>query len=617
MCGWVGYAVHEGDAFDHAGTIRAMADTIAHRGPDQDDYFVDGAVALGFRRLSIIDLEGGAQPIFNEDETKALVFNGEIYTYLTLREELIAAGHTFRTHADSEVVLHGYEEWGQGVLDRLRGMFSFAIWDRPTRTLFGARDIFGIKPLYYYTGNGQFLAGSEIKSFLAHPGFRKQVNEARIPDYLCFEYVPSRETMFTDVFKLYAGECFTYCDGELTLTKYFDYDFNPDESRSMEEWVERIESTFFESVRAHKIADVEVGCFLSSGVDSSYATNELAKIQAVKSFSVGYEEERYSELRYAQEFSELIGIENISTKISADDFFGAIGTIQYHLDEPLPNPSAVPLYFLARSAAKHVKVVLSGEGADEIFGGYNSYLEPLSYGPYQRRVPAGMRRALGKVAERLPDVRGKRFLTRAARPIEERFFRHEYNFTADERMSFLAPRLRGMPVKAPAEWTRPVFAKVAGADDLTKMQYADLYTWMLHDILLKADKMSMASSLELRVPFLDREVLKVAEAIPSRLRVQKGSTKAALRLAAERELPEATAHKTKLGFPVPLDDWLRQEPYAGQVRSAFESDTAALFFDRERIIALLDEHVAGGHQMKRIWTIYCFLRWYDEFFVAR
>lgn len=635
MCGFVGYAVRptervataSGQAVDHEQLIEEMGLAIEHRGPDQHAHFVDEGIALGFRRLSIIDLEGGSQPILNEDETKVLVFNGEIYNYQGLREELIAAGHTFRTHTDSEVVLHGYEQWGQAVLDRLRGMFAFVIWDRPTQTLFAARDIFGIKPFYYSTGGGQLIFGSEIKGFLPHPGFHKAVNESRLPDYLCFEYVPDRETMFEGVHKLLAGECLTWSatagadDGQTAappvIRRYFDFDYRIDEGTSLDQWVDLIAETFTASVRAHKIADVEVGCFLSSGVDSSYATNELAKIQSVRSFSVGYAEERYSELPFAQATSERIGVENVSTKISAEDFFDAVGQIQYHMDEPLPNPSAIPLYYLARSAAKHVKVVLSGEGADELFGGYNSYSEAVAYGPYQRHVPAPLRRGLAKAAAKLPSVPGKRFLMRAATPIEQRFFRHEYNFTAAERAAYLAPRLRGMAMRAPAELTRPHFAKVAGHDDVTKMQYADFHTWLLHDILLKADKMSMASSLELRVPFLDREVLKVALAIPARYRVRKGSTKAALRLAALRELPPETAHKPKLGFPVPLADWLRDERWYAQVKAAFTSPTAAHFFDVDEIVALLDEHRAGGSQMKRIWTIYCFLLWHEEFFERR
>lgn len=616
MCGFVGY-VHggRGAAADHHRLIRAMADTIAHRGPDQDDYYVDESVALGFHRLSIIDLGGGGQPLFNEDRTKVLVFNGEIYNYRELRTELIDKGHQFSTQTDSEVVLHGYEEYGPSILDRLRGMFAFLIWDSSSGELFGARDIFGIKPLYYYDVDGEFIVGSEIKSFLPHPGFRRAVNEARLPDYLSFEYLPDRETMFAGVYTLLAGEYFIYRDKAMTRTKYFDVTYAIEDGRSLDEWADEVATVFAESVAAHKISDVEVGCFLSSGVDSSYATYELSRIQAVRSFSVGYAEQQYSELSYAQEFSAHIGVENIATTISADDFFQATGTIQYHMDEPLPNPAAVPLYFLARNASRHVKVVLSGEGADELFGGYNQYAEPISYAPYQAVVSPRLRRRIAKQVSDLPDFRGKRFLIRAAQPIEYRFFRHTYNFDVTERDRYLA---RAIPSQHPSLHTKPYFDRVADQDDITKMQYVDFCTWLLHDILLKADKMSMASSLELRVPFLDREVLKVALRMPAEARVRRGSTKAALRRAATRRIPEKTAMKRKLGFPVPLHDWLRQEPYYTQVRQAFTSEAAQRFFAVPAILGLLEDHRTGAaSNMKKIWTIYSFLLWYEEFFVKR
>lgn len=615
MCGFVGYVHASGDGLDHRRLIEQMADTITHRGPDQDDYFVDDRAALGFRRLSIIDLSGGGQPLYNEDRTKVLVFNGEIYNYLELRAELLEAGHVFTTKTDSEVVLHGYEQWGPALLDRLRGMFAFLIWDTVEAELFGARDIFGIKPLYYYAGEDDFLVGSEVKSFLPHPAFKRAVNVERLPEYLSFEYLPDRETMFRDVFKVLAGEYFVYNADGLKLTKYFDFKYDIDNSKGMEYWVDEIAKTFTESVRTHKISDVEVGCFLSSGVDSSYATYELAQIQDVKTFSVGYEEEQYSELSYAQEFSAKIGVENIANKISAQDFFDAAPRIQYHMDEPLPNPAAVPLYYLAQNAARFVKVVLSGEGADELFGGYNNYHEPVDYAPYQRLVPDKLRKKIADRVAKMGPFYGKRFLIRAAQPIEQRFFRHNYNFSVEERDRYLANPL---PSKDPSHFTKAYFDAAAGLDDVTKMQYVDYYTWLLHDILLKADKMSMASSLELRVPFLDKEVLKVALRIPAKYRVQRGATKAALRRAALRRIPEKTAMKRKLGFPVPLNDWLKQEPYYEQVKRAFNSDAARQFFNVPEIMKLLDDHFAGAAgNMKKIWTIYSFLLWHDEFFVKR
>ena len=362
MCGFVGFTNTPVTA-DPAAVVKAMADRIVHRGPDDADYYVDGDVSLGFRRLSIIDLEGGRQPILNEDGTKVLVFNGEIYNFQSLREDLLQKGHVFKTRTDSETILHGYEEYGKQVLQKLRGMFAFVIWDKEKKQLFGARDIFGIKPFYYYHKDGQFLFGSEIKSFLSHPGFVKELDEDRIPEYLSYEYIPDERTIFKNVYKLPGSHCFTYQDGKLEVERYYRIRYQIEDDKSLEYWEEQIQKEFTESVAMHQIADVEVGCFLSSGVDSSFVVKEISKgTEKVKTFSVGYEEEKYSELPYAQEFSRAVGVPNISNKVDADDFFEAMPTIQYMLDEPLPNPSEIPLYFLAQNARKYVKVVLSGEG---------------------------------------------------------------------------------------------------------------------------------------------------------------------------------------------------------------------------------------------------------------
>ncbi len=614
MCGFVGFVDLMEETKKRA-VVKQMADLIIHRGPDQEDYYVDQSIALGFRRLSIIDLEGGSQPIYNEDQTKVLVYNGEIYNYQELREDLISKGHQFATQTDSEVLLHGYEEYGKAFLQKLRGMYAFVIWDNVSQTLFGARDIFGIKPFYYYNKNGVFLFGSEIKGLLGHPRFEKQVNEKRLPEYLSFEYLPCEETMFADVYKLLSGHCFTYHNGKLELEQYYEVTYQIDDSKPLTYWVDQIIDTFRDSTLAHKISDVEVGCFLSSGVDSSYTAREISKNNKVKAFSVGYEEEKYSELSYAEEFAETVGLDIYTKKVSADEFFGIAPTVQYHMDEPLPNPSALPLYFVANTAAKQVKVVLSGEGADELFGGYNYYVEPLDYEKYQK-LPQCLRSAASGIAKRLPSFHGKRFLVRGSQPIEERFIRNNYVFSQEERKKVLAnPALATTPTAA---MTKPYFEKAKGLDDVTKMQYVDIHTWMLFDILLKADKMSMANSLELRVPFLDKKMLDLALQIPAKYRVTKESTKLALRQAALRELPPKTANKKKLGFPVPLNDWLRQDTYYGMVKAAFESDEAARFFNQAYILHLLEEHKSGKNgNMKKIWSVYCFLLWYQEFFVKR
>ncbi|MDR0916262.1 MAG: asparagine synthase (glutamine-hydrolyzing) [Oscillospiraceae bacterium] len=616
MCGIVGFFNERNSGIDNKKVIADMAARIRHRGPDQGDFYVDGYISLGFRRLSIIDLADGSQPILNEDGTRVLLFNGEIYNYQALRAELLERGHVFKTRTDSEVILHGYEEYGEGILQRLRGMFAFVIYDTNTQTLFGARDIFGIKPLFYYQNDAAFMFASEIKAFLAHPSFKKAVNRERIPEYLCFEYIPSEETLFENVYKIPAGSYFTVKNNALTVTPYFELKYAIDGTKPIEFWEDLIEETFGQSTVAHSISDVEVGCFLSSGVDSSYVVREMAKHNNVKTFSVGFEEEKYSELKYAEEFAAFAGVDIFTKKISADEYFDAVPTVQYHMDEPLPNPSAIALYFLCRKAAEYVKVVLSGEGADELFGGYHYYREPLDFAKYMR-VPKPIRKLLSVCAKALPQgFHGKRFLTRGAEDMDTRYIRNNYVFDHTERDAILSPVIAQYATHNPAEFTKVFFDECRDEDDITKMQYVDIKTWLQQDILVKADRMSMANSLELRVPFLDKEMLKTALGIPSKYRVNTETTKVALRGAAARQLPAKTAAMPKKGFPVPLNDWLKQDKYYEIVRRAFTSDDAALFFNRESIMKLLDDHRQGrAGNMKKIWSVYSFLVWYDEYFV--
>ena len=616
MCGFVGF-LNTPEAASPETVVKAMADRIVHRGPDDASYYVDQDVSLGFRRLSIIDLEGGRQPILNEDGTKVLVFNGEIYNFQSLRDDLLKKGHVFKTRTDSETILHGYEEYGKEILQRLRGMFAFVIWDKEKRELFGARDIFGIKPFYYYDDGKTFLFGSEIKSFLEHPGFHKELDEEKIPEYLSYEYIPTENTIFKNVYKLPGAHCLTYRDGRLKVERYYSIQYRIEEDKPLEYWEEQIQKEFAESVSMHQIADVEVGCFLSSGVDSSYVVKEISKgTKKVKTFSVGYTEEKYSELPYAQEFSKTIGVENISNKVSADEFFDAVPEIQYMLDEPLPNPSEIPLYFLAQNARKYVKVVLSGEGADELFGGYPMYLQGGHFAQYARKVPRPVRKLAGAVAKRLPEFKGKHFLIRGAMEPYQRFMRANYVFTNPaERQKYLK---RPITSKAPEEYSKRYFDQVSSLDEPTQLQYVDMHTWMIYDILLKADRMSMANSLELRVPFLDRKMLELSCRIPSRYRAdcQSETTKRALRSAALKELPEKTARMKKLGFPVPLSDWLREDKYYNKVKAAFQSGVAEKFFVTSELMKLLDDHKEGrAKNMQKIWSFYSFIVWYEQFFV--
>lgn len=613
MCGFAGY-IHNYGTFDKEEVIHKMADRIKHRGPDDAHYYIDDGIALGFRRLSIIDLEGGRQPILNEDGSLVLLFNGEIYNYQELREELIKAGHVFTTKTDSETILHGYEEYGKKILDRLRGMFAFIIWNKNTKELFGARDIFGIKPFYYYKKGKEFMFGSEIKSFLSHPNFEKELDEDMIPLYLSYEYSPDERTIFKNVFKLPGAHCFTYKNGELKVERYYKIEYKIEDDKSLEYWEDAITKEFTESVFMHQIADVEVGCFLSSGVDSSYVVKEISKgTKKVKTFSVGYEEEKYSELPYAQDFSNVIGVPNIANKVSADEFFDAVPEIQYYMDEPLPNPSEIPLYFLAKNARRYVKVVLSGEGADELFGGYPMYLAGGHFDHYSHKVPRPVRKVLGTVAKHCPNFKGKNFLVRGAMEPYQRFMRANYVFQSAERQKFLK---RPIASKVPEEYSKRYFDEVSNLDEPTQLQYVDMHTWMIYDILLKADRMSMANSLELRVPFLDKKMLELSTRIPSRYRAANETTKIALRGAAIKQLPERTANKKKLGFPVPLNDWLREDKYYNKVKTAFQSDIAEKFFVTSELMKLLDDHKSGkALNMQKIWSFYTFILWYEQFFV--
>lgn len=606
MCGFVGFTNNIPNTKE---VLESMKEAIRHRGPDSDGDYIDSQVALGFRRLSIIDLSMGSQPLFNEDGSMVLIFNGEIYNYQSLRDELLKKGHSFSTSTDSEVLIHGYEEWGTDLVNKLRGMFAFIIWDKNKNEVFGARDFFGIKPLYYCNRGGVFMFGSEIKSFLKHPAFKKELNQTALENYLTFQYSPCEETFFKGVYRLLPAHYFIYKNGVLKTERYWSINFDADEKPTLDEWVDKISDTFKNSVEAHKIADVEVGSFLSSGVDSSYVA---AVANVDKTFTVGFgEDERYNEIGYAKEFSKYIGKENISKVITADEFWSEFPKIQYHMDEPLADPAAVALYFVCKLASERVKVVLSGEGADEIFGGYNIYKEPDDVAIYNA-VPRPIRRGIGKICSHFPHKRGVNFFIRRSKDLEERFIGNAYIFSESERKDILA-----IQTDAPAamEITKPFYDKVRCKDNVTKMQYLDLHMWMTGDILLKADKMSMANSLELRVPFLDKEVMALAERIPKKYRVTKENTKYAMRMAAHRACPPQTADKKKLGFPVPIRVWLKEDEYYNKVREMFESERSKMFFKPEKLVKLLDDHRAGKYDNSRkIWTVYSFLIWHEQYF---
>ncbi|WP_424769072.1 asparagine synthase (glutamine-hydrolyzing) [Paenibacillus sp. sgz302251] len=612
MCGFVGFADSRIE-MDHESVIQAMMDTIIHRGPDSGGIYSDEQVTFGFRRLKIIDMsEVASQPMYNEDQSCVLIFNGEIYNYQELREDLIAKGHTFVSHTDSEVIIHGYEEYGVSVLHKLRGMFAFAIWDANKETMFLARDFFGIKPLYYTqnTIDGSFLFGSEIKSFLKQPAFRKELNKDALKPYLTFQYSVLDETFFKGVYKLKPGHYMLYQKGKLEINPYWDASFNEEEN-SLAHYVEQIKNTVKESVDYHQISDVKVGSFLSGGIDSSYIT---ALLKPNKTFSVGFKdyEGNFNETDLAKDLSDILQIENHKKLISADECFELLPTIQYHMDEPQSNPSSVPLYFLAELASKHVTVVLSGEGADEIFGGYDWYDTTPAMKKY-KKIPFVVRRSLSLLSGNLPKNRFSSFVVKGGQRVEERFIGQAKVFDEADALAVLKDDYQAGP--SVQSITAGVYEQVRGKDDVTKMQYVDLKLWLPGDILLKADKMSLAHSIELRVPFLDKMVMDLASKLPTGLRVHPSNTKYALRTAAKEVLPEEWANRPKVGFPVPIRHWLREEKYYKLVKDMFQSNASKQFFHTDELMKYLDIHYSGKQNHARyIWTVYVFLVWYKRFF---
>ena len=610
MCGFAGYITKEGLAKNYKDDLLEMMNAIIHRGPDDSGSHIDDMAGLGFRRLSIIGIENGKQPMYNEDGSIVVVFNGEIYNYKEIKEELINKGHLFKTQADTEVLVHGYEEYGPDVVQKLRGMYAFAIWNRKKKELFIARDIFGIKPLFYTeTKEGDFVFGSEIKSLLKFPNVKKEFNPEALESYLSFQYSVLPQTFFKGIYRLSPAHCIIWKDGQMDIKRYWKPEFKPDENISFDEAVKKVNKVMKDSIEAHKISDTEVGGFLSGGVDSSYI---VARSDLDKTFSVGFDYPNCNETPLAKTLSEYVGVKNKSKLITTEEYFEEFPKIMNHCDEPLSDPSCIALYFLCRLASEQVKVVLSGEGSDELFGGYNIYKTPYALKPV-KIVPKVVRKGVANVMKKIPfRFKGKEYMIRAGMDLEDRYIGNAYIYHTDEVYKLLKN-----PVKKyiPEDIVKPLFAKVKDADDVTKMQYIDINTWLWGDILNKADTMSMAHSLEVRVPFLDREVAKVAFSIPAKHRVNNKETKRYFRAAANEFMPDVTAERKKLGFPIPVRNWLREDKYYNLVKSVLESEESAKFFNIDYLVNLLDEHYNNKcDNSRKIWTVYAFILWYQKHF---
>lgn len=601
MCGIAGFI---GKEKNMKKTLKKMTDRIKHRGPDAEGFFVRGNVALGQRRLSIIDIEGGLQPMFSKDGNYVVVFNGEIYNYQEIKKEL--KDYPWQTNSDTEVLLYGYQEWGSDLPKHLRGMFAFALYDIKEKILFCARDHFGIKPFYYYQNKGSFLFASEIKAFLDHPKFEKKFNESILSAYLSFSFTPTTETFFEGVKRLDAGHSLTYKDGEIKIERYFNLTF-PIEHKDYDEVVKEIDKVMKDSTDHHMISDVEVGSFLSSGIDSSYLVS-LAK--PAKTYTVGYDIPRYNEIDYAKDLTDKLHITNISKKITKEEYMQILDKIMYHMDEPASDPAIVALYFVANLASQDVKVVLSGEGADEFFGGYNYYREEVDYSFYNK-IPFFIRHGISKFCSLFPPVRGINFLVRRGQKLEDSYIGVNKVWTEKE-----VKKLLKIPVTIDnKEITKPVYDEFKGESNIVKMQAVDINFWLMKDILQKADRMTMANSLEGRVPFVDKEVFKVASTLPLDYKVTKENTKVALRASAKKVIPNESYKKKKLGFPVPIRDWMKESDVYNELKETFQSKTAQKYFQTSKLLKMLDDHQKGKKDnYRKLWNVFCFLKWYHVFF---
>lgn len=606
MCGFVGFCSKN---VKDKNVIKEMNNQIIHRGPDSDGYYFDKDVNFGFRRLSIIDLHEGSQPILNESGDTAIIFNGEIYNYQELREDLVAKGYKFKTHTDTEVILHGYEEYGEeGILAKLRGMFAFTIWDSKKEKLFGARDHFGIKPYYYALLDGDLLFGSEIKSFLKYPKFKKEVNEKALKHYLVFQYNPLEETFFKGVKKLRPGHYYIYENGKMEIKTYYNLTLDY-KDMTFDEAVGKIEKEVEESVKYHKISDVEVGSFLSGGVDSSYV---VATALPDKTFSVGFDNKGFNETMYAKELSDSLGIKNFAKLITPDEFFEGINKVQYYSDEPHANLSSVPLYFLSKLASEQVKVVLSGEGADELFAGYNEYADALPQRMY-RKLPFSLRHKLYLKYKDRKHFRGQTIILKYGQKVEDRYIGPAEIMTDELANSLVTSKYKNSETSR--DLTKKYYDEVKNMDDVSKRLYLDMKMWIVEDILLKADKMTMANSIELRVPLLDKKMWELARTIPVKHKVHNEITKYAFRRAAKNKLPEDWAKRRKLGFVVPFVLWIKEEKYYKIVKEVFNKDFVSEFFDKDKINKLLDDHFNGiTNNGRKVYTIYTFLKWYEIYF---
>lgn len=619
MGGFVGF-FSSNAAKEKKEILAPMLKRIAHRGPKASGMYADEDIALGANSMyTSKDEKNSAQPLYSKSKNLVLVFDGEIYNCADLCAALEKENYSFTKRDAAEVILNGYEAWGSKLFTKLRGVFAFCIWNKSEKTLLCVRDYFGAKPFYYgRLKTGELIFGSEIKSFLLHPNFEKEFNENALRPYLSFQYTVGAETFFKGVRSLPHGHYFVYESGEVNPKCYYEANFEPDNDLGFNACVDEINEAVKKSVELHRGNYQQVGAFLSGGVDSSYITTLL---KPKETFTVGFEQstddknesEKFDETLIAHEFSESLGIENHTKMLTANECFAALPDIMYYMDIPQSNPSCVPLWFLAKTAKQHTDIVFSGEGADELFGGYELYTNTPAMLKF-KKAPRSLRRGLGALAKSTPAFKGRNFLLKCSEKPRNWFIGQAYIFSPKQAIKVLKPKYQSGP--SPKQITAPYFNKVAHLSELNQKQYLDMNLWMPGDILVKADRMSMAHSLTVRTPLLDIEIMKLAEKIPPRYNVVSTKSKLAFRTAAGKVLPSEWAKRAKKGFPVPIRNWIRQRQWYMQIKQAFESTYAAEFFNTPALVRILDDHYNGdANNARKIWTVYTFLVWYKRYFI--
>ncbi len=619
MCGICGIFHFEKSRTADDGLLVAMRDLMVHRGPDDAGHYIDGPIGLAHRRLSIIDLSTGHQPMFNEEGTVAIVYNGEVYNYIEIKNELIKKGHNFRTRSDTEVIIHAYEEFGEQCVEKFRGMFAFALWDKRNEKVLIVLDRLGIKPLFYTEVDGTLVFASEIKSILLYPGIERALDFESLDLYLSLRYVPGPLTMFHNIFKLLPGHMMVATPEGTEIRKYWDVEFTPSDTVLGETHLEEFREILEESIRIRLRSDVPLGVFLSGGVDSSSVVALMSQMVSapIKTFSVGYPEKMAdNEFDFARRVADRFHTDHHEFRLSPVDFLDFIPKLVWHLDEPVADSSTIPLYYISKLAREFVTVILSGEGADEILAGYYIYKKMLGIEKL-RNLPlfplvAGL---MTLVRPLLRHQKLAKYAELIRHPIEERYLGVSSVFSDGAKKDLYAANENGLRDRSVHQFLQPYYEKTRHCDLLNRTLYLDLKVWLPDDLLMKADKMTMATSMELRVPFLDHRLVEFAATLPTEGKLQNGESKYILKKLMSAYLPESILFRKKKGFPVPIQRWFQSDLQKNLKETLLDSGSACLnFFKREQISRLIALHEAGrGDYSDHLWTLLVFEYWHKMF----